>query len=238
LPVQPTVSGRIPDYVVTSPIDIYQCFVIPSGTTQDAFIKGFELIPGNPALVHHVLVYQDTTGYCASLDAADPAPGYTSFGGVGSSSASLVAAWVPGSSPRIYPAGMGIPMKAGADLVLQSHYPSGVAGGLDSTRVNLILDYTAGLRPLTIAPVLNHTTTLTNGPLIIPPNVISTFNSEFTVPFAQYSILDVAPHMHLLGKSIKAFGKTPQGDTIPFININNWRFHWQGSYSFRKLLKM
>jgi hypothetical protein len=238
LSVTPSVSLRIPDYTVTSPIDIYQCFVIPSGTTQDAFIKGFELLPGNRSIVHHVLVFQDTTGTCAALDAADPAPGYTSFGGVGSNNASLVAAWVPGSSPRMYPAGMGIPMKAGADLVLQIHYPSGVAGQLDSTRVNLVLDYTPGQRPLYISPVLDHGLTLTNGPLIIPPNQISTFYNQYTTPPLQYTILDVAPHMHLLGKSIQAFGLTSQGDTIPFIRINDWRFHWQGSYSFRKLIKV
>jgi hypothetical protein len=238
LSVNPSVSLRIPDYTVTSPIDIYQCFVIPSGTSQDAFIKGFELLPGNRSIVHHVLVFQDTTGTCAALDAADPAPGYTSFGGVGSSNASLIAAWVPGSSPRMYPNGMGIPMKAGADLVLQIHYPSGVAGQLDSTRVNLVLDYSSGLRPLYISPVLDHGLTLTNGPLIIPPNQISTFYNQYTTPPVQYTILDVAPHMHLLGKSIQAFGLTTQGDTIPFIRINDWRFHWQGSYSFRKLIKV
>jgi hypothetical protein len=238
LSVIPSISLRIPDYTVTSPIDIYQCFVIPSGTTQDAFIKGFELLPGNRSIVHHVLVFQDTTGTCAALDAADPAPGYTSFGGVGSNDASLIAAWVPGSTPRIYPAGMGIPMQAGADLVLQIHYPSGVAGELDSTRINLVLDYSSGLRPLYISPILDHGLTMTNGPLIIPPNLISTFNNQYTTPLADFTILDVAPHMHLLGKSIEAYGLTLQGDTIPFVRINDWRFHWQGSYSFRKLLKV
>lgn len=238
LGVSPSLSLRIPDYTVTSPTDIYQCFVIPSGTAQNAFIKGFELLPGNRSIVHHVLVFQDTTGTCAALDAADPAPGYTSFGGVGSSTANLIAAWVPGITPRMYPSGMGIPMRAGADLVLQIHYPSGVAGELDSTRINLVLDYSTGLRPLYIAPVLDHGITMTNGPLIIPPNQISTFYNQYTTPATDFTILDVAPHMHLLGKSIQAYALTTAGDTLPLIRINQWNFHWQGSYSFRKLVKL
>jgi hypothetical protein len=89
-----------------------------------------------------------------------------------------------------------------------------------------------------IASPLNHGSSLTNGPLVIPPNMISTFNNSFSgVPYP-LSILGVAPHMHLLGKSIKAFGVSPSNDTIPFIRINHWRFHWQGMYNFRYLVKL
>jgi hypothetical protein len=35
-----------------------------------------------------------------------------------------------------------------------------------------------------------------------------------------------------------AFGVTPAGDTIPLIDIEHWDFHWQGSHSFQKPLKI
>jgi len=65
--------------------DLYQCFVIPTGLTEDMFVSGFEVVPGNAEMVHHVLVFADTSDVPAQLDAADPNPGYTGFGGPGRS---------------------------------------------------------------------------------------------------------------------------------------------------------
>jgi hypothetical protein len=44
--------------------------------------------------------------------------------------------------------------------------------------------------------------------------------------------------MHLLGKSLISYGVTPASDTIPFIDIPQWDFHWQGLYSFPRVLKV
>ena len=46
------------------------------------------------------------------------------------------------------------------------------------------------------------------------------------------------PHMHLLGKSIKAFAITPENDVINLIKIDKWDFNWQMTYQFKKLLKI
>ncbi|MFN9519521.1 MAG: T9SS type A sorting domain-containing protein [Bacteroidota bacterium] len=42
------------------------------------------------------------------------------------------------------------------------------------------------------------------------------------------------PHMHLIGKSIKAYCVTPSNDTIHLIDIPEWDFHWQYFYQFQK----
>ncbi len=57
------------------------------------------------------------------------------------------------------------------------------------------------------------------------------------VPF-DLSIINVLPHMHVLGKSFKAFAITPTGDVIPLISIPNWQFNWQLTYPFKYLLKI
>ena len=44
--------------------------------------------------------------------------------------------------------------------------------------------------------------------------------------------------MHLIGTSILSYGVTPANDTIPFIDIPNWDFHWQGNYDFPRVLKI
>ena len=48
----------------------------------------------------------------------------------------------------------------------------------------------------------------------------------------------VFPHMHLIGKSISTYAVLPNNDTAKLINIPDWDFEWQGSYSFPKMLKI
>ena len=228
----PDVSVRMPDYFSeASSFDIYKCFAIPSGVTQDKFIKSIEIIPGNRSVVHHVLLFQDDSGDCLQLDANWPGAGYTNYGGAGSANAKLVYAWVPGSDPYTLPNGFGIKLKANSALVLQVHYPSGTAGQLDSTRVNIKFDNGSGIREVTIAPALNNSN-MTNGPLIIPANQVKTFNQEYTVP-AKVTVFSVAPHMHLIGRSTKIYAIPPQADTVNLINIRDWNFAWQGAYQFQ-----
>jgi hypothetical protein len=74
---------RAPQYTVTDNRDVYRCFPIKSGITADRFITAMECLPGNGRIVHHVLIFQDQANTCFDLDARDPAPGYSSFGGVG-----------------------------------------------------------------------------------------------------------------------------------------------------------
>ena len=235
-----------PDLVLNTPLhtmtatqDEYRCFVLPAGLAQTAFLRGLEVIPGNHEAVHHVLVYEDTTGQARLLDAQTPEPGYVSFGGIGVQSAKLVGAWVPGSRTRLLPPFMGIKISAGADLVVQVHFPVSAYGMSETSVINLFFTpNNQGIREVTMAPLLNHTSlSLENGPLHIPANTVKTYHAKFTVPI-NGTLLAVAPHMHLIGHSIESFAVTLQGDTIPFIRIPDWDFHWQGSYTFQKALKV
>lgn len=90
-----------PDLVLTSDDDFhlgargpdhYRCFVLPTGLTEDRFLVGYEVRPGNAAVVHHVLNYFDTSGTARQLDRAarklpstgeDRGPGYESPMGIG-----------------------------------------------------------------------------------------------------------------------------------------------------------
>ena len=231
----PDISVRMEDFVIpASTEDLYRCFVMPSGTTADAFISGFEVIPGNTAVVHHVLVYQDTTGQAQALDDGDPAPGYTSFGGIGVDGAKLIGFWVPGAQPYFAPGGFGIKLFAGADIVMQVHYPEGSDAELDSTRLNFQTTSGGFVREIGIDPFLEHFLTLTDGPLIIAPNTVQTFHNQFTTPVGVPAIaMGIAPHAHLLCTRMKSYAVTPSNDTIPLIDIPDWDFAWQGMYGFK-----
>lgn len=235
----PDFSARIPEYTIQNNNDVYRCFVIPTNFAQDMFISGIEVVPGNTAVVHHVLVYQDTTGTARQKDIADPGIGYTSIVGVGTDAANLVGSWVPGQKPFFFPNGMGVKLWRGADLVLQIHYPKNSVNKKDSTKINLKLSSNAATREVYINPLLHHLNGaqggLINGPLNIPANQKKTFTARFENNLAQGSLLAIAPHMHLIGKSVSVFAVSPTNDTLPLIRINDWDFNWQGHYVFQKL---
>lgn len=238
LPGTPSLTTQIPTYTSTATgSDIYRCFVLPTGLTADKFITAFEAVPGNRGIVHHVLVYADTTGISTQLDAADPGPGYTSFGGIGVSDASLLGGWVPGTPPMKYPAGFGVRLSKNAKLVVQIHYPAGSVYEVDSTKIRMFFSPTT-TREVYILPILNHAVNITPA-LSIPANTTRTFSEHyhFNQPYS-ISLLGVAPHMHLIGRSIKTYGVEPNGDTARYINIPNWDFHWQGFYLMRKIMKV
>lgn len=229
----------IPTYTVNTVTDLYRCFVLPPGITQNKMITGLEVIPGNQNIVHHVLVFSDTTHQAQVLDAGDAEPGYTNFGGIGTPNPTLLAGWVPGTRALQMPANFGIKLFANADVVLQIHYPGGVFNQTDSTKIRFkFAPSTTGMRQVNTAPILNHIIGLTDGPLVIPANETKTFHTTYTIPAVNVSLLSVAPHMHLIGKNIVAFAVSPQQDTIPFIRINDWDFHWQGFYNFKKVVKV
>ena len=233
---EPDITAIMDEYVIPpSSTDLYRCFVLPIDNPVDTYIKRLEVIPGNREVVHHVLVYQDTSGQAQVLDAQDPQPGYTNFGGIGVDSAPLIGIWVPGSDVLSTPDGMGIKLFAGADIVVQMHYPAGSDFQSDSTRVNIELATGAFTREIAISAPLEHTFTLTNGPLIIPPNEVKTFHSQFTT-FFPATITAIGPHAHLICTSMRAWAITPEQDSVPLIDIPNWDFHWQGMYEFRNPL--
>ncbi len=208
--------------------DDYVCFSIPSGLTESRTIKSVEIIPGNRQIVHHALIYIDPTGN-ENTDTS----GHCSSPGL--STTKLIAGYTPGCSPMtlpsVSPLKLGIPIPLGSDIYFGMHYPAGSYGGFDSTEV--IFHFypvgETGIRQVYAADVIQNWT------FTLPPNQITPVTASYFPLTADVSILSVFPHMHLLGKSIKAYGVTPANDTLKFANLPNWDFHWQDFYFFKKM---
>jgi hypothetical protein len=230
-------TAKMPDYTVNTGQDLYRCFVLNTNFASDQFAAEVEVRPGNPSIVHHVLVFEDTAQAVVNSDNNDPGPGYTSFFGTGSNTSRLVGEWVPGTSAVKFPTGMGVRLRKNTHIIIQIHYPQGTYMKLDSTRVNI--KFAPGSpREVYIIPVLTESN-ITNGPFSIPANSVKTFKQQYTAPYPiMYTILSVAPHMHLIGKQYKVYAVgNVNNDTIPFIYIPNWDFKWQGVYNFSNPMK-
>ncbi|MCS7085425.1 MAG: hypothetical protein RMM53_06515, partial [Bacteroidia bacterium] len=65
---------------------------------------------------------------------------------------------------------------------------------------------------------------------------VKTFYNSLTIN-NNISVLGLAPHMHLIGRSMKVFSVLGN-DTVKLINIPDWNFAWQGFYTPQKLIKI
>lgn len=228
---------QIPTYSVASNQDDYRAFVIPSALTQTQAITEIEFIPGNRRIVHHILLFYDTTGLCQGLDDADPLPGFVASGGIGNANAKQLGGWVPGSPPLKLPGGFGMPAFANGKFVVQIHYAPGSSGQMDSTSFAVVYKpITPQLREVFQIPILNHYTSMINGPIYLNPNQKKLYIEAFTAPIP-VTVLGVTPHMHLIGRSHKVWALKPgQSDTTKIIRVKDWNFNWQGQYMFKRAL--
>ena len=89
----------------------YQNFRVDPHFTEDKWIEAAEILPGNRAVVHHVLVHYR----------AGPRRAWRRMAGQ-----RILAAYVPGLRPLAYPKGMAKRIPAGSKLTFQIHYtPNG-----------------------------------------------------------------------------------------------------------------
>lgn len=218
--------------------DQYQVFVLPTNLTEDKDIAAIEVRAQNKNIAHHALMALDTSGYARDvLDPQDPRYGYESFGGFGLNDAVDLnfGGWVPGTTSRLYPSGIGKKLYKGTDILLQMHYGPTAVTQRDSSHINLFFSDNAIDRYLQtdiISP-----SDIINDFFIIPPNEVKTFHAVRQVPY-DVSLINIVPHMHLLGKSWEIYAVPPSGDTIPILKINDWDFNWQGFFSFPSLVKI
>jgi hypothetical protein len=216
--------------------DMYQVFVLPTGLTEDHDIEAIEVRPDNKDICHHAILGVDTSGEAAQLDAATPEYGYTQFGGFGFEPIdNFFSAWVPGSSPLVFPPALGKKLYANSDLLIQMHYGRSSIDQLDQTSVNIFFADEPITRYVQTYPINPNNL---DEPFIIMPNEVKTFHGTIEVPI-DVSLIDVAPHAHLICSSYEVYAVSPNGqDTINLIKIPEWDFNWQGLFAFPNLLRI
>lgn len=227
------VEVSVPFEVPADGPDIFQHFVLPTQVAKDEMLVGFEFRPGNPSVVHHAIVFMDTSGRARARDEQTPEPGWRTSGSIDVGITSMVGVWTPGMTPRFYPDDVGIPFDKGADVVIQLHiHPSGKPQ-TDRSKVALYFAKKPVKKIMSRNPLLL-------GSLIIeipPGEKHYRAGSKFTLPF-DVTFSSVLPHMHLIGKEMKVTATLPDGVEKPLIWIKDWSFYWQDSYTYDEPLKL
>jgi hypothetical protein len=207
--------------------DVYRCFSMPTTFTEDRYFTLTEVVPGNSRIVHHMLAMVDASGGSAHIRPSDWSPGYPCFGGPRVRIDGYLGGWAPGARPWIMPEGVGIRLPASARVVIQVHYHNaGTMAESDRTELRLHAATTPIVKQLQFARVGSFSFTIPAG---APRHEIEA--SMFV--HRPMSLIAIHPHMHLLGREMKAWAKLPDESTRPLVHIDDWDFNWQGFYFYR-----
>jgi Copper type II ascorbate-dependent monooxygenase, C-terminal domain/Copper type II ascorbate-dependent monooxygenase, N-terminal domain len=241
-------------------VDEYRCFAFDSKMLQESFITGYEVLPGSPELVHHVVVFLvdpdrmsengKTNGeLMTSLDDEDPArAGWPCYSGAGEGVEpdAVPVVWAPGQGPVIYPGGLGVLQQPKQTVVVQIHYnlaDARVRGLSDATTVRFRHADTVARRGFFIAEDGFLATLFKDQPASLAPGKTSvnyTWRSSLEdigireVPYVD--LVGVMPHMHQRGvrKRIDIVQET--GERSCAARLDRWDFHWQKFYFYKGTL--
>jgi len=180
---------------------------------EDRWVRGFEIRPTAPGVVHHVLVFIE--------EPPDPRSGRRT--GWQSGLSGYFAGYVPGEGARIFGDGLARRLPAGAWLKFQLHYtPDGTATE-DVTRVGFLFAdeppehevVTGGVHELDLA---------------IPPGAPN-HREVATHRFRRAAVLSAfSPHMHLRGKAFRYELELPDGERELLLDVPAYDFNWQLMY--------
>jgi peroxiredoxin len=206
---QPDVVFPISDQAFDVPADgtvEYQYFVIDPGFTEERWVRAAQVIPGNPAVVHHCIAFTRPP------DGGD-------FRDI-----SLLSAYVPGQIRSELPDGYAQRIAPGAKIVFQMHYTPTGKPEQDLTRLGLVFaDRDDVTHEVYALAGINHE-------FEIPPGSAD-YAVEGKVNWfpSNGSLLAVTPHMHLRGRSFR-FQYEVGGKTETLLDVPRYDFNWQHNY--------
>ncbi len=204
-------------YMADKPFDVqatgvlpYQMFVVDPGWKEDKWIKAIEPRPGNPSVVHHILLFVIP-------------PDGNMGGGIGTDN-SYLGAYAPGLRPEPLPTGLAQFVPAGSKLIFQMHYtPTGTEQKDRSYCGFVFADPKDVKKEVRVSSAVNAV-------FEIPPG-----EDDFAVK-ARYIfkddtlLLTLMPHMHLRGKAFRYEAVYPDGRREVLLDVPRYDFGWQTSY--------
>jgi hypothetical protein len=244
--------------------DDYRCFLLDPGMTRDSFITGFEVLPGNKALVHHLLGFivnpagktmsgMTNAEVMQALDDKTPdRAGWDCFGGAGDGVEpdGVPVEWAPGGGPVSYPANTGVALKTTDRLVVQLHYNLAdpkVRGQTDSSTIRLRFADTVDRRLAFLLPDPFLDSLFGDGPSFSLPAGDPAYPFSWKLDtkglglegLPYVDLLGIGPHMHERGRKWELRMVARPGAAKACIGkVEAWDFEWQRSYFYKSPLRL
>ncbi len=220
-----TVEMKAPFTVAADGPDQYMCFVIPLPIQADRWVKAVEFRPGNRKVVHHALMFTDTSAATRGRDSYPcfGAPGFLPGGGLGG--------WTPGAEPVRMPENTGVALRKGANLVLQLHFHP--TGKPEEERASVGFHFADRAPEKRLADI-----PLGSRNIDIPPGERAyKVRDAFTLP-VDVDAIGIVPHAHYLCKEMKGIAVLPNGKKQWLLWIRDWDFNRQQQYRYAKPVRL
>jgi hypothetical protein len=244
-----------PDVVISmpQPYDVpakgsgeIKSFLVPNPFKEDTWVSAVEIRPGNPSVVHHVMLqvpektvaapppssWGSTVPSCIppSAESFQETPNATLLAQVPKTFAILEAVYVPGSPVTNFQLSDDSAklIHGGGDLRIEVHYtPNGKAVS-DQTQIGFKLaKKVPDRRYVTLAPK-----SLANPKVRIPAGA-SNFETRGELEFGQDAqLVWLMPHMHLRGKAMSLEAILPDGTTTLLSKVDRFDFNWMTNYIY------
>ena len=214
----------------------YQWFVVPTGFTEDKWIRALEFRPGDASVVHHVVLDLREPGskFFMNLKPGEPAGRPNSRPKIrrpddgkgaieGTSGPEVLGTYTPGGSVQEWQPGQAKLIKAGSDLLFQMHYTTNGKATKDRSKVGIFFAK---------EPPAERVRTLfvTNRRLVIPPGAADHRVDAVVTLTSDARITGFFPHMHVRGKAFEYEATYPDGRKEMLLRVPNYDFNWQLYY--------
>jgi hypothetical protein len=197
----------------------YKYFGVETSFDEDRWIQAAEAKPGNPGVVHHIIVYVAPTREKRGQRRED---------GIGEG---FLAPFAPGDMPAVFPEGSAKKLPKGATLIFQMHYtPNGVEGK-DRSSVGLIFTKQPPKHEVRTRSIAKKEFVIPAGDANYKVVSSSTFKEDA-------ELLSLLPHMHLRGKDFDYRVTYPDGKSEIILSVPHYDFSWQTSFRLAKPLPL
>lgn len=193
-------------------VDNYRCWSF-SGPDDQRFIQRMEPIIDDARVLHHMVLYQGTTG-----------PGDGSEVGCGNAVNNIIYAWAPGQQALSFPEG-GLRTGPNVRYVLEIHYNNSAA-------LTDVVDE-SGVRFFHGAPEGKEVGMISLGPegFALPAGEQTIVDGQCNVDQA-YEVIAAMPHMHEVGWGLKStLLRAGSEEPEDFITLTDWDFDAQYFYT-------
>jgi peroxiredoxin len=185
----------------------YENFVVDPKLDHDVWVRASQVRPGNPSVVHHLVVFVIPPG-----------------GNDQDTRIDFLAAYAPGMPPRVFPEGTARLLPAGSRLKFQVHYTPRGTPQTDRSEIGL-----AFADPKTVRKGLSAVAAI-NMDIKIPAGAAD-YTAFAGHQFSQDSLLySLLPHMHLRGKAFQFAAIYPGGRREVLLDVPRYEFEWQNVY--------
>lgn len=215
-----------PDMIISMPEEFevpadgslpYKHYTIDPKFTEDKWVRIAEGLPGEPSVVHHLVVY--------ILKPGQQQP-FSPDGNI-----QILVGWAPGDLGTVCPPETALRIPKGATLRFEMHYTPNGKKVKDRSKVGI----TFAEKP----PKYEYfTNAFMNEAIVVPPNDPNYKAEAMWRLRGDARILNFVPHMHWRGKNYRYEVIYSDGKRETILSVPRWDFNWQNVYQLKEPLKL